>query len=467
MTPCPSREHLALLLAERLGGAEADAVADHVQTCPGCQGALDELSGTAAARPSQTPTLGAAPPRPEPDTGFLRRLAENVPTFSLRPAPGADRPPPAGWPRVEGYEIEGELGRGGMGVVYKARQVSLNRVVALKVLLAGAHAGRHDLARFRGEAEAAARLQHPNIVQVFEVGEADGRPYLALEYVAGGSLAQRLRGAPLPAREAAALVEVLARAVHAAHQRGVVHRDLKPGNVLLAPDGTPKVTDFGLAKRLDAPTAHTQTGALVGTPDYMAPEQAEGKREVGPAADTYALGAVLYHLLTGRPPFVAETPLDTVLRVRLEDPVPPTVLQPRVPRDLETVCLKCLQKSPERRYAAAADLADDLRRFLAGVPVRARPVSRGERALRWAKRQPAAAALLGVSLAAAAILAAATALLAASNQRERRHREAAQTAERQAREQGAEVSRQRDRAVAQRHLAHAALEEIWRQLGWR
>jgi hypothetical protein len=259
---------------------------------------------------------------------------------------------------------------------------------------------------------------------------------------------------------------VLARAVHAAHQKGVIHRDLKPGNVLLAADGTPKVSDFGLAKRLDAQTAHTQTGALLGTPDYMAPEQAEGKA-AGPATDVYALGAILYQLLTGRPPFAAETPLDTVLRARLEDAVPPSVLQPKVPRDLETVCLKCLEKGPERRYAVAGELAEELRRFLAGEPIRARPVSRAERALRWAKRQPAAAALLAVSLAAAAILAAATALQAGANQRERRLREAAQAAEQQARERGAEVSRQRDNAVGQRHLAHAALEEIWRQLEWK
>jgi WD40 repeat protein/predicted Ser/Thr protein kinase len=293
---------------------------------------------------------------------------------------------------VPGYEVLGELGRGGMGVVYKARQVRLGRVVALKVLLAGGHAGAQDLARFRAEASAAARLQHPNVVQVYEVGEEGGRPYLALEYVDGGSLAEKLRGTPLPAREAAQLAETLARAVHAAHRHGIVHRDLKPANVLLTADGTPKIVDFGLAKRLDGTTLHTQTGAVLGTPDFMAPEQAEGKA-TGPAADVHALGALLYQMLTGRPPFVAETALDTLLRVRLDEPVPPSVLQPKVPRDLGTVCLRCLRKSPAQRYASALDLAEDLRRFLDGEPVRARPVSSWERAGKWIKRRPALAAL--------------------------------------------------------------------------
>jgi predicted Ser/Thr protein kinase len=294
---------------------------------------------------------------------------------------------------VPGYEVLGELGRGGMGVVYRARQARLGRTVALKVLLAGAHAGEQELARFRAEAEAVARLHHPNVVQVYEVGEEGGHPYLALEYVDGGSLADRLRGTPLPAREAARLAEALARAVHAAHEKGIVHRDLKPANVLLTADGTPKVVDFGLAKRLDGATLHTQTGAVLGTPDYMAPEQAEGQA-VGPAADIHALGTLLYQMLTGRPPFVAENALDTLLRVRLDEPVPPSVLQPKVPRDLSTVCLKCLPKAPAQRYASARDLADDLRRFLNGEPVRARPVGRAERLWRWCRRNPAVAALL-------------------------------------------------------------------------
>jgi WD40 repeat protein len=307
-------------------------------------------------------------------------------------SPGSPAPAEAARPEVPGYEVLEELGRGGMGVVYRARQVGLNRVVALKVILAGPHAGEAELARFRAEAEAVARLSHPNVVQIHEVGEHGGLPFFSLEYVAGGSLADRLDGTPWPARRAAALVETLARAVQAAHARGVVHRDLKPANVLLAADGTPKVTDFGLAKRLDVAKGQTQSGAVVGTPSYMAPEQATGKgKEVGPLADVYALGAILYELLTGRPPFRAETPLDTILQVATADPVPARRLQPGVPRDLETVCLKCLHKEPARRYGNARDLADDLRRFQAGEPVRARPVGPAERLGRWCRRNPALA----------------------------------------------------------------------------
>jgi WD40 repeat protein len=294
---------------------------------------------------------------------------------------------------LPGYEVLREVGRGGMGVVYEARQLGLNRTVALKMILAGGHAGAEERARFRREAEAAARLQHPHIIQVYEVGEAGDRPFIALEYLAGGSLADRLGGGPLPAREAAQLVQALAGAVHAAHRGGVVHRDLKPANVLLTADGTPKVTDFGLAKRLDSSTKQTATGAILGTPGYMAPEQAGGRgHEVGPAADVYALGAILYECLTGRPPFRAATPLETMLQVLTEEPVPPTRLRPGVPADLETVCLTCLAKEPARRYASAEALAEDLGRFLAGEPIRARPLSGLEWAIRWARRRPALAA---------------------------------------------------------------------------
>jgi WD40 repeat protein/tRNA A-37 threonylcarbamoyl transferase component Bud32 len=299
---------------------------------------------------------------------------------------------------IAGYEILGELGRGGMGVVYKARQVKADRLVALKMILAGAHASEQDLNRFRTEAHAVARMQHPKIVQVYEVGEQDSRPYFSLEFLEGGSIADRLDGTPWPARKAAELVETLARAMQAAHDKGIVHRDLKPANVLLTADGTPKITDFGLAKRLDS-AGQTQTGAIMGTPNYMAPEQAGGKgKEVGPAADVYALGALLYELLTGRPPFRAETPLDTVLQVVSEDPVPPSRLQPKLPRDLETSCLKCLEKQPARRYSSARELADDLCRFLEGEPILARPAGRIERVAKWARRRPAVAALLAVVL---------------------------------------------------------------------
>jgi WD40 repeat protein len=327
---------------------------------------------------------------------------------------------------LPGYEILGELGRGGMGVVYKARQTALNRLVALKVVQTPAPAGAAGFARFRREAEAAARLHHPNIVQIFEVGEYGGRPYLALEYVAGQTLAQRLAGAPLDARPAAELLETLARAMHHAHQKGVVHRDLKPSNILLAriddrgstiEDGTepcnprsaildrrssiPKIADFGLAKLLEGGLAQTHTGVIVGTPSYMAPEQAAGRgRDVGPAKDVYALGAVLYELLTGRPPFRAETPLATVQQAMADEPVPPSRLRPGVPRDLETICLTCLHKDPHKRYASAEVLADDLRHYLHHEPIRARPASAWERGVKWARRRPAAAVLLAVVLLA-------------------------------------------------------------------
>jgi tetratricopeptide (TPR) repeat protein len=323
---------------------------------------------------------------------------------AIRPADQTpSEPAPAAW--VPGFEIVEELGRGGMGVVYKARQVRLNRLVALKVLLDGAHAGAAQLDRFRTEALAAARLKHEHIVAIHEVGEHDGRPYLVLECVEGQSLKQRLDGTPQPARQAANLVETLARAVHHAHQEGVIHRDLKPANILLDAAGRPHVSDFGLAKRVNEADGQTPTGAIVGTASYMAPEQAAGRtREVGPAADVYALGAILYELLTGRPPFKAETLLETLLQVQHDEPVPPRSLVPKVPRDLEVICLKCLHKTPARRYATALDLAEDLGRFLTGQPIRARPAGVGERAVKWVRLHPTAAALVAVSTLAALTL---------------------------------------------------------------
>jgi eukaryotic-like serine/threonine-protein kinase len=301
-----------------------------------------------------------------------------------------------------GYEILGELGRGGMGIVYKARQVQLDRLVALKMILAGGLAGSAERDRFRTEAEAIARLQHPNIVQVYEVGEHDGKPFFSLEFCSGGSLQQKLNGAPLPPLEAAQLVQTLAHAVQAAHERSVIHRDLKPANVLLASDGTPKITDFGLAKKLDD-VGQTASGAVMGTPSYMAPEQAAGRvKDVGPAADVYALGAILYELLTGRPPFRGETPMDTLVQVLGWEPAPPRRLQPKVPRDLEVVCLKCLEKEPARRYPSALALAEELRRFLAHEPIQARPLSAPARLWRWCRRKPALAAATGLAAAALA-----------------------------------------------------------------
>jgi tetratricopeptide (TPR) repeat protein len=298
---------------------------------------------------------------------------------------------------VPGYEILSELGRGGMGVVYLARQIGLKRAVALKMVLAGAHAQPGVFARFQTEAEAVARLKHPHIVQIYEVGERDGCPYLCLELVEGGSLEKKLKGAPQPAREAARLVETLARAMQHVHQHGILHRDLKPSNVLLTADGNPKITDFGLAKLLDSDLLPTPSEAVLGTPSYMAPEQADGRsREISALSDVYSLGAILYELLTGRPPFRAATPWDTIKQVITQEPVAPTRLQPKLPRDLETICLKCLEKEPHRRYADAGALADDLARFLAGEPIRARPISTVQRGIKWARRRPAIAGLTGV-----------------------------------------------------------------------
>jgi eukaryotic-like serine/threonine-protein kinase len=316
-----------------------------------------------------------------------------VPTTRPRQPPRPAAGPAV--PHVPGYEILGLLGKGGMGVVYKARQVALDRVVALKMLLHSGHADAEDLARFRTEAQAAARLQHPHIVAVYEIGSHAGLPFFSLEYVPGGGLDRLIAGTPRGAQESARIMLALARAVHHAHGQGVLHRDLKPANVLLAEDGTPKITDFGLAKRLDVPSGQTQTGQVMGTPSYMAPEQAQGKKDVGPAADVYALGAILYELLTGRPPFKGETVLETLEQVCGQDPVPPTRLNPKVPRDLETVCLKCLHKEPVRRYASAAALAEDLQRWLDGKPVLARPVGRAARLGRWCRRNPGVASLGG------------------------------------------------------------------------
>jgi serine/threonine-protein kinase len=297
---------------------------------------------------------------------------------------------------VPGYEIVGELGRGGMGVVYKARQKGLNRWVALKMVLAGAHASPHQLERFRIEAEAIAHLQHPNIVHVYEVGEQDGLPYFSLEFVDGGSLEQQVFRQAQPPRAAAHMVETLARAMAYAHENGIIHRDLKPANVLLTKSGIPKITDFGLAKRLEDDSSQTKSGTLMGTPSYMAPEQGRGDtHNIGPLADVYALGAMLYDLLTGRPPFLGATPMETVMKVTSEEPLAPTRLQPGLPRDLETICLKCLQKDTHQRYASALALAEDLRRFLSDEPILARPVPAWERAMRWCVRNPRVAALLG------------------------------------------------------------------------
>jgi tetratricopeptide (TPR) repeat protein/tRNA A-37 threonylcarbamoyl transferase component Bud32 len=309
-------------------------------------------------------------------------------------------------PTVPGYEILEELGRGGMGVVYKARQLRLNRPVALKMILAGEYAGTNAVERFLAEARTVARLSHPNVVRIHAIGDFEGRPFVELEYVEGGSLGSRLDGTPWPPRAAARLVECLASALAEAHRIGIVHRDLKPANILMTDDGTPKITDFGLAKSSEKDLRLTRTDSILGSPTYMAPEQAEGRaKDVGPTADIYALGANLYELLTGRPPFVGPTVLATLDLVKNSEPVPPRHLQPGVAPDLETICLKCLRKEPGRRYESADALAEDLGRYLVGEPILARPTPQCERAWKWVRRRPATAALFVVS--ALSILAAA------------------------------------------------------------
>jgi serine/threonine protein kinase/WD40 repeat protein len=446
------------LLADRLAPEQARAVESHLRECPQCRGLLASIqdqtviarkgparepSGpdaetSVAATDEDTEVPPVKPPASNPTQGNLSAaktdewlgtsiggsLVNRIFQSGSEAEAGqgaADRPfPDTEWlstprsapehkppPGVPGYEIVRELGRGGMGVVYLARDVRLKRPVALKMLLGGTHAEQADLARFRAEAEVVARLRHPNIVQIYEIGEINGLPYLALEYLPGGVLYQKLQGKPQAPREAAGVIEVLARAIQHAHDQGIVHRDLKPANVLLSnaevplSQSAPKITDFGLAKLVDSVDGRTRAGDIVGTPGYLAPEQAEGNpHQVGPPADIYALGILLYEMLTGRPPFQAGTPLDTVMLVRLQEAVPPRRFQPRLERDLDTITLKCLQKEPQRRYGRAADLADDLRRFLDGQPILARPAGYRERLLKWTRRNPALAALSASTLAA-------------------------------------------------------------------
>jgi serine/threonine protein kinase/tetratricopeptide (TPR) repeat protein len=347
--------------------------------------------------------LDPRPLRKDPESERTHRFSE-AEIFTPQ-APSTEEALPL--PTIAGYEVVAVLGRGGFGVVYKAIQVKVKRLVALKMILGGAHASSSDLARFRAEAEAVGNLQHPNIVQIFEVGEQDGHSFFSLEYIAGGSLEQKLQRAQTAPRQAAHLVEVLARAIDYAHSNGIIHRDLKPANVLLTTDGTPKITDFGLAKRLDTEQGFTRTGAAVGTPAYMAPEQAMGQtKTLGPAVDIYALGAILYQLLTGRVPFTGDNPVDVMIRVATEEPVPPSRLLSKVPRDLETICLKCLEKEPHRRYRTAQALAEDLARFLNHEPILARPVTAWERSLKWMRRRKLVTALLAsIALAVVALLA--------------------------------------------------------------
>jgi WD40 repeat protein len=350
---------------------------------------------------------------------FPRLAAQLRPLFEVHQEFGRRHPPDAvgwtppaphvlarNWPAVDGYVIEGQLGVGGMGIVYRARQVRADRRVALKMIRTGDAGAAEAQARFRDEARKLARLSHPHIVPIYEVGEQDGQPFFSMELVGGGSLAARLQGTPLPPRAAAQLVELIARAMHFVHQAGIIHRDLKPANILLAggpevpvEQWVPKITDFGLAKRLDGEGVSTASGVLPGTPSYMAPEQIHGSsEEVSPLTDVYGLGAILYELLTGRPPFRGASIMDTLQQVRSREPVPPRSLQPAVPPDLQTICLKCLQKQPGKRYADAQTLAQDLQHFLEGRPILARPAGPMERLACWGRRNPLVALLLAAVL---------------------------------------------------------------------
>jgi eukaryotic-like serine/threonine-protein kinase len=413
----PTDEELSALSLGRLGEAELAVVAAHISDCPDCCRRVEELSGAdplqARLRQSGARRGALVPPAQRRSAVRALRHGRETGSSGRRDSGPATLPMPR---EVGDYEILAEVGRGGMGVVYQARHRGLHRVVALKMVLAGEFMSPAQETRFRLEAELAARVQHPNIVQVYEIGTHDGRPFLALEWVEGGNLASRLDGKPWPPGEAAALVETLARAIHVAHGEGVVHRDLKPANILLSwvrgqesgvskdslltPDScplTPKVADFGLAQPTEGGQTLTYSGFLVGTPGYMAPEQAGGKRAlIGPATDIYALGVVLYQLVTGQLPFRGDSTLEVLRAVVSDEPIRPRRLQPRLPRDLEAITLHCLEKEPGRRYPTALALAEDLERFRAGAQVVARPVGAAARLARAARRRPVVALLLAL-----------------------------------------------------------------------
>jgi WD40 repeat protein/serine/threonine protein kinase len=429
---CEKAARLGDLLSGKLASSDREALRTHVESCSLCQARLEEMV-TAEEHELKWPEKIASTNLFEEDV--LRDLSAHAPpefasgSFPHMTVTQPSSPLPAAPLReVPGYEILGELGRGGMGIVYQARQIGANRVVALKVILSGGHARPEDVLRFRREAEAPARLRHPNIVQIYEVGEHGGLPYFSMEYAESGNLAQYLKGTTLPPREAAALTIPLAEAVHYAHAAGVVHRDLKPANILLSGEWQssgegkgardehsvttlvdreprlssaaplPKIADFGLAQMLNDP-GHTRTGAVLGTPSYMAPEQTRSAK-VGPPADIYALGAVLYEMVTGRPPFLAETWSDTFRQLQQEDPVPPRRLQPTIPRDLETICLKCLEKEPTRRYRTALELSADLQRYLDDLPIQARSASKLYQWSKFARRnKPLVGGVVGVGTA--------------------------------------------------------------------
>ena len=378
--PVLLRHLLGLELDYRGGLGESTGPSEYRHRFPGHEGLIDSIFAEFVQKSQVVRGKDSASLVPT-ESGGLRTASPSIAAADVIPS-------------IPGFEIRSELGRGGMGVVYKALQVRLNRLCALKMLLLGEYTGAVSRARFLAEAETIARLKHPNIVQIYGLGEHDGRPYFEMEYIDGGSLAHRLVGTPWAPEPAARMVAVLARAIADAHRLGIVHRDLKPANVLLTEDGTPKIVDFGLAKTLEATSDLTESGVFLGTPSYAAPEQVEGlTKAVGPAVDIYSLGAIFYLMLTGRPPFQAATVSQTLEQVRTADPVAPSRLQPGLSQDAETICVKCLEKQPERRYADAVALAEDLDRFLAGRPILARPIGATERLRKWIRRRPAVAVL--------------------------------------------------------------------------
>jgi serine/threonine protein kinase len=460
---CPDEPELLAFHLGTLADEQIEQVAAHLESCADCEAAIQRveadadglLEGLRLSRASHADAFDL--------------LAEGRPRRASAPDWGEQ-------PALPGFEILERLGRGGMGVVYKARQIALNRVVALKRLRS---TGRREAARARVEAEALGRLQHPYIVQIHEVLEHEERVYLALEFVAGGSLQARLNGKPQPCEPAARLIELVARGVHHAHLNDIVHRDLKPANILLAHGeqeaeprgetrtasyGLPKIADFGVAKWLAGDSGETELGDVLGTAAYMAPEQAAGNLAlVGPASDTYSLGVVLYEMLTGRVPLQGTTTLETLALVRSEEPVSPRLLQPHIPRDLETICLKCLEKEPASRYRTAADLADDLSRFLKHQPILARPIPFWERGFKWARRHPAVAAL-----SAALVLAVVLGVAGISWEWRRAEEQAA--AEFVARKKAEENERKVERLSARMMLDRAAAQcesgDISRGLLW-
>ncbi|MBN9119526.1 MAG: protein kinase [Planctomycetes bacterium] len=489
MPDCPADTELAEFLNDALAADRVGLVGGHVDSCPRCQARLDRLTDQTSGAVARYKELSS---RAIPDARSGAGSVSGTDTHVL------GKPPPSpskliGLPRVRGFEVVGEIGRGGMGVVYKARHLRLNRLVALKMILAGSAADSRNVQRFLFEAEFLAKIRHPQVVQVFEIDMYQGPnavpiPYIAMELLEGGSLNRRLKqnaaepgGAPQwpTPRGAAELIEGMARAVHAAHLQGVVHRDLKPGNILFdKPDrqqkaeertrsgrflsyGSPppppplaKVTDFGLAKfTQDAGADLTHSGQIVGTPAYMAPEQASGGRQVTPAVDVYALGAILFECLAGRPPFIGSEPISVLMKVVHEAPPNVRSLRPDVPRDLAAVTMKCLEKDPARRYPSAEALADDLRRFLDDRPTRARPVRNYERVRLWAKRNPVVAGLIAALVAVLALVLVALAALLVQAEQRADAEQAART----------EIDEARGRAEHEAANAAAALREAHRQ----